>query len=71
MDAGIDVQNQVLQYPHWKEAMSFERQHSVLSPMQARSVSKATMIPAKLPTERECQLAMGALKLLRQEGFEY
>lgn len=71
VDAGIDVQNQVLQYPHWKEAMSFERQHSVLSPMQATSVSKATMISAKLPTERECKLAMGALKLLRQEGFEY
>lgn len=71
MDAGIDVQSQVLQYQFWKEAMSFERQHSVLSPMQSRSVSRAAMIPAKFPTERECSLAMAALKTLRQEGFKH
>lgn len=70
-DAGIEIQQQVLRYLHWKDAMIFDRQHSVLSPMQSRSVSKATMIPNKLPNEKECALAMQALELLRQEGFKY
>ena len=71
MDTGIETQQQALKYQHWKDAVLFNRQHSLLSPMQLGSVSKAAMIPYKIPNPKECRLALQALELLRQEGFKY
>lgn len=69
VDAGVDLMKRVMEYPYWQEALSFARGKGVLTAMQSRSIGKASMIPAKIPTEKECAAALVALELLRQEGF--
>ena len=71
MDAGIDLQTQVCNYKYWQEAWRFDRQNSILAPLQSLSISKASKIPTVIPTERDCERALKALEQLRREGFSH
>ena len=63
--------NKALEYAHWEDARQFNQGQGFLSPLQERAVRKCTIIPVKMPTEREVQHALEALEILRQEGFQY
>ena len=71
IDDSVTLMNKALEYAHWEDARQFNQGQGFLSPLQERAVRKCTIIPVKMPTEREVQHALEALEILRQEGFQY
>lgn len=70
IDGGVELLSQVLQYQQWEEARIFAKNKSCLTPLQTNAVRKCTMIPNRVPTEKEALHALEALAILRQEGYQ-
>lgn len=71
IDDGVTLMSRALEYGHWEEARLFNQGRGYLSPLQERAVRKCTVMPLKMPLEREVQHAFEALEVLRREGFQY
>ena len=67
----LELQEEVLAYTHWQDALTFARNCTVLSDMEIGSLGKAAMIPKRIPYAKECKLALQALGKLRIEGFKF
>tara|TARA_R110002049_G_scaffold281350_1_gene460910 strand:- start:6221 stop:8305 length:2085 start_codon:yes stop_codon:yes gene_type:complete len=54
---------------HWAEARNWARERGLLSPRENGVLEICAAIPRKLPSEKQCAIAMSALTKLRAEGF--
>lgn len=53
----------------WAEARNWARERGFLSPRENGILETCAAIPNKLPSEKQCAIAMSALKKLQDEGF--
>ncbi|MDC0360961.1 AIPR family protein [Alphaproteobacteria bacterium] len=54
----------------WAETRNWAREHGLLSPRENGVLETCAAIPKKMPSEKQCAIAMQALTKLRAEGFE-
>lgn len=54
----------------WAEARSWARERGLLSPRENGVLETCSAIPKKMPSDKQCAIAMSALKKLRDEGFQ-
>ena len=53
----------------WAEARNWARERGLLSPREIGVLETCSAIPRKMPSGKQCAIAMVALKKLRNEGF--
>lgn len=53
----------------WVEARNWARQRGLLSPRENGVLETCAAIPNKMPSDKQCAIAMSALKKLQDEGF--
>lgn len=53
----------------WAEARNWARERGLLSPRENGVLETCAAIPSKMPSDKQCAVAMGALEKLRQEGY--
>ena len=53
----------------WAEARNWARERGLLSPRENGVLEFCAAIPNKMPSDKQCAIAMGALKKLQDEGF--
>jgi len=53
----------------WAEARNWGRERGFLSPRENGVLETCSAIPNKMPSDKQCAIAMSALKKLRDEGF--
>ncbi len=53
----------------WAEARNWARERGLLSPRENGVLETCAAIPSKMPSDKQCAIAMGALKKLQDEGF--
>lgn len=53
----------------WAEARNWARERGLLSPRDNGVLETCAAIPKKMPSEKQCAIAMSALKKLQGEGF--
>ena len=53
----------------WAKARNWARERSLLSPREIGVLETCAAIPKKMPSEKQCSIAMNALAKLRTEGF--
>ncbi|MBY6136351.1 AIPR family protein [Nocardioides marinus] len=53
----------------WAEARNWARERGLLSPRENGVLETCAAIPQKMPSDKQCAIAMGALEKLRDEGF--
>ncbi|MBO9445734.1 AIPR family protein [Ruegeria sp. R14_0] len=53
----------------WADARNWARERGRLSPRENGVLETCAAIPNKLPTDKQCAIAMSALKKLQDEGF--
>ena len=54
----------------WAEARNWARERGLLSPRENGILETCAAIPAKMPTEKQCAIAMSALAKISEAGFE-
>ncbi len=55
--------------PFWTEARNWARERGLLSPRENGVLETCAAIPNKMPSDKQCAIAMSALKKLLDEGF--
>ena len=55
--------------PFWTEARNWARERGLLSPRENGVLETCAAIPNKMPSDKQCAIAMSALKKLQDEGF--
>ncbi|WP_114285644.1 AIPR family protein [Candidatus Halocynthiibacter alkanivorans] len=72
MTAGIQAQTSVLECGanFWREAKSWGMEHRKLSPKETGILDTCASIPIKMPTDKQCVIAMEVLGRLRADGFQ-
>lgn len=53
----------------WKSARDWAREQALLSPKELGVLETCSAIPRKMPSERQCALALSALRKLKDGGF--
>ncbi|QKV20055.1 AIPR family protein [Oricola thermophila] len=53
----------------WAEARNWARERGLLSPRENGVLETCAAIPSKMPSEKQCAIAMSALKKLQDQGF--
>lgn len=53
----------------WAEARNWARERGLLSPRENGVLETCAAIPNKMPSDKQCAIAMSALKKLEDEGF--
>ena len=53
----------------WSNAQNWGRERGLISPMENGILETCAAVPAKMPSEKQCAIAMDVLKKLRDEGF--
>jgi len=53
----------------WAEARNWARERGLLSPRENGILETCAAIPKKMPSDKQCAIAMGALKKLQDKGF--
>lgn len=53
----------------WAEARNWARERGLLSPRENGVLETCAAIPSKMPSDKQCTIAMSALKKLQDEGF--
>ncbi len=53
----------------WAEARNWGRERSLLSPRENGVLETCAAIPNKMPSDKQCAIAMSALRKLQDEGF--
>lgn len=71
IDNGIDAQKRVFDIPaqRWVEIRDFSSAKKILSPKEAGLVEVACKIPARIPTEKQCQILLEVLQKVEDEGL--
>lgn len=54
---------------YWAEARNWSRERGLLSPIENGVLNTCAAIPNKMPSEKQCAIAINALSKLRDEGF--
>lgn len=67
VNAEIEVHN--LGSKFWKVARDWARERAILSPKELGVLETCSAIPRKMPSERQCAVALTALQKLKEEGF--
>ena len=69
--AGIEVEVEVhrLGPEFWAEARNWARERGLLSPMEMSIVEICATIPKKMPSVKQCAIAISTLKKMTDEGF--
>ena len=55
----------------WAEARNWARERGLLSPRENGVLETCAAIPNKMPSDKQCAIAMSALKKLQDEGFSH
>ena len=55
--------------PFWAEARNWARERGLLSPRENGVLETCAAIPSKMPSDKQCAIAMSALRKLQREGF--
>jgi hypothetical protein len=55
----------------WAEARNWARERGLLSPRENGVLETCAAIPSKMPSDKQCAIAMSALKKLQDEGFSH
>jgi len=55
----------------WTEARNWARERGLLSPRENGVLETCAAIPNKMPSDKQCAIAMSALKKLQDEGFSH
>lgn len=53
----------------WRSARDWARERAILSPKELGVLETCAAIPRKMPSERQCVVALAALQKLKDEGF--
>jgi hypothetical protein len=71
LDDAIDAQKQVfdLGADYWRDALSWGRTKRLLAPSEAVVLALCANMPTKLPTDRQCVIAMTALNKILDAGY--
>lgn len=67
LEAELEVHR--LGAPFWAEARNWSRERGLLSPRENGVLETCAAIPNKMPSEKQCAIAMTALSKLREEGY--
>ena len=55
----------------WAEARNWARERGLLSPRENGVLETCAAIPSKMPSDKQCTIAMSALRKLQDEGFSH
>lgn len=55
--------------PFWAEARNWARERGLLSPRENGVLEMCAAIPSKMPSDKQCTIAINALEKLKEEGF--
>lgn len=71
LDQGVNAEIEVhtLGGEFWKGALDWARERALLSPKEVGVLGTCSAIPRKMPSERQCAVALAALQKLKDEGF--
>ncbi len=71
VDTSVEAQLEVhrLGASLWGEARNWSRERGLLSPRENGVLETCAAIPNKMPSDKQCAIAMSALKKLQDEGF--
>ena len=71
LDSSINVELEVfnLGKDHWSDAKNWAKERGMLSPRENSIIEICAAIPLKIPSSKQCEIAMSALKKLQNEGF--
>jgi len=71
VEASVEAELEVHRHgaAFWAEARNWAREHRLLTPRENGVLETCATIPKKMPSEKQCAIAMSALKKLRDEGF--
>ena len=53
----------------WAEARNWARERSLLTPLESGVLEACSAMPGKLPSEKQCKIAIAALEKMREQGF--
>lgn len=67
VEAQIEVFNLGAEF--WKEARNWARERGVLGPTEMGVLETCAAMPRKMPSDKQCAIAMGALEKLHEAGF--
>jgi hypothetical protein len=72
IDRTIDIQTSVftLGAEVWSRALKFAIDRKIGTPNERRVLEVCAAIPKRLPTEQQCSVAVKALEVLEQQGFQ-
>ena len=68
VEAQIEVFNLGAEF--WKEARNWAREHGILGPTELGVIETCAAMPRKIPSDKQCAIAMAALGKLTNEGFQ-
>lgn len=71
VETSVEVELEVhrLGAAFWAEARNWARERGLLSPRENGVLETCAAIPNKMPSDKQCAIAMSALKKLQDEGF--
>ncbi len=55
----------------WSDARNWAQKRGVLSPLEISILKTCSSIPNKMPSEKQCTIAITALKKIKDEGFSH
>ncbi len=67
VEAQIEVFNLGAEF--WKEALNWAREHGILGPTELGVIETCAAMPRKIPTDKQCTIAMATLGKLNEKGF--
>ena len=71
IDSGIDAQKKVFELAgKWKLVMDFGQAKRLFSPKEIGVLDTCSRIPNRVPTEKQCKVALIALARAIEEGFK-
>jgi len=65
----VEIEVHRLGAEFWAKAQNWARERGMLSPLENRALVTCSAIPNRMPSERQCVIAMRVLSKLRVEGF--
>lgn len=71
IDSGIDAQMQVLQIPvdEWKNMRRWAESRGLVTPKESQILGIATMMPTRLPSDRQSALLLDLSQRIRDSGY--
>ena len=70
---GIQAQTFVIEQgaKFWQEVLVWAQDSQSISPKEASILGLCTRIPAKVPSDKQCEVALAVLERIKKEGFFY